>query len=136
MKRFPSHGAAALALALAALSAPVAVEVAHAQGEPQSVAVMRVETTEVANAWRASKVVGAKVVNDKDESVGTIDDLLIKPDDQVLFAVLSVGGFLGMGERLVVVPYKALDIGKEHVVLKGATKESLKDLPEFKYKTS
>jgi hypothetical protein len=51
----------------------------------------------------------------------------------VPFAVLSVGGFLGMGTKFVVVPYNSLQVRDKKMVLPGATKESLKGLPEFKY---
>ena len=78
---------------------------------------------------------GATVRNDANESVGKVDDIIIRPDDRVLFAVLSVGGFLGMGDRLVVVPYEQLRFdGEDKAVLPGATKEGLKQLPEFKYR--
>jgi hypothetical protein len=53
----------------------------------------------------------------------------------VPFAVLSVGGFLGMGTKYVVVPYSALVVHDKRMMLPGATKESLKSLPEFKYAT-
>jgi hypothetical protein len=49
------------------------------------------------------------------------------------FAVLSVGGFLGMGTKYVVVPYTSLQVRDKKMVLPGATKDSLKALPEFKY---
>jgi hypothetical protein len=48
-------------------------------------------------------------------------------------AVLSVGGFLGIGTKYVVVPYSTLEVHDKRMVLPGATKESLKSLPEFKY---
>jgi hypothetical protein len=54
-------------------------------------------------------------------------------------AVLSVGGFLGMGTRYVEVPYSDLTFGNtqrdsdNRVVLKGATKESLKAQPAYNY---
>jgi len=49
--------------------------------------------------------------------------------------VLSIGGFLGMGTRLVVVPYDLLKFADKRVTLPGGTKEGLKMLPEFKYAT-
>jgi len=67
------------------------------------------------------------------ENVGTIDDLIVTPSEKVPFAVLSVGGFLGMGRKFVVVPYTSLQVRDNKMVLPGATKESLKSLPEFKY---
>ena len=102
------------------------------QGE---IVIMKVDTVRLASAYRGSKVIGATVRNDANETVGKVDDIIIRPDDRVLFAVLSVGGFLGMGDRLVVVPYEQLRFdGEDKAVLAGATKEGLKQLPEFKYR--
>jgi hypothetical protein len=87
---------------------------------------------------RASKIIGSSVYNDHDEKVGSIDDLLIGKDG-TMNAVLSVGGFLGMGTKYVEVPYSDLTFGNtqrdsdNRVVLKGATKESLKTQPAFNY---
>ena len=47
--------------------------------------------------------------------------------------MLSIGGFLGVGTRLVVVPYDTLKAGDKNMVLPGATRDSLKTLPEFNY---
>jgi hypothetical protein len=106
---------------------------ALAQGTPQTAAIMRVDPATVATGYRASKVVGSAVVNEANETVGTVDDLIVTPAEVVPFAVLSVGGFLGMGTKYVVVPYSALRFQDKKIVLPGATKESLKALPEFKY---
>jgi len=87
---------------------------------------------------RASKIIGSSVYNDHDEKVGSIDDLLIAKDGK-MNAVLSVGGFLGMGSKYVEVPYADLTFGntqrdsENRVVLKGATKESLKTQPAYNY---
>ena len=104
-----------------------------AQGTPQTAAVMKVDPATVATGYRVSKVVGSTVVNEANETVGTIDDLIVTPGEQVPFAVLSVGGFLGMGTKYVVVPYSALKIQDKKMVLPGATKDSLNALSEFKY---
>jgi hypothetical protein len=106
---------------------------AFAQGTPQTAAIMRVDPATVATGYRASKVVGSGVVNEANETVGTVDDLIVTPAEVVPFAVLSVGGFLGIGTKYVVVPYSALRFQDKKIVLPGATKESLKALPEFKY---
>jgi sporulation protein YlmC with PRC-barrel domain len=131
MSRRLTSVALAAAIACASVS-PVAL----AQGTQQNVTIAKVETVAVANAWRASKIVGAAVHNDAGDKIGTVDDLLVQPQDQVLFAVIAVGGFLGIGDKLVVVPYKSLQLAKDKVTLPGATKEALKDLPKFEYKTS
>ena len=120
-------GAAVLA---AALSGP-----AFSQGAQQTVTLMKVDLTTLATGYRTSKVVGSTVVNEANETVGTIDDLIVTPNEKVPFAVLSVGGFLGMGTKYVVVPFSALQVRDKKMVLPGATKDTLKALPEFKYNT-
>jgi sporulation protein YlmC with PRC-barrel domain len=98
------------------------------------VTIVRVDVARVALGHRASKLVGAAVVNNKDERIGTIDDLVVNTDDRVTYAVISVGGFLGMGSKLVAVPFHSLQtVKEERLMLPGATKEALKELPEFKY---
>ena len=98
----------------------------------QTAGVMRSGPGVCRHGLSVSKVVGSTVVNEANETVGTIDDLIVTPSEKVPFAVLSVGGFLGMGTKYVVVPYSALKSGQENG-LPGATKDSLKALPEFKY---
>ena len=101
------------------------------------VAIIRVDVARVALGQRASKLVGATVVNSADERIGTIDDLVVNPEDKVTYAILSVGGFLGIGSKLVAVPFESLRIVKEErMMLPGATKDALKTLPEFKYAKS
>lgn len=58
--------------------------------------------------WRASKLVGATVYNDSGDNIGSIDDLLIGTDGTIKTAVISVGGFIGIGNKLVSVPYDQL----------------------------
>jgi hypothetical protein len=108
---------------------------AGAQVTPQTVDLAKVDVQTLAAGYRASKVVGSSVVNDADETIGKIDDLLVSPDGKQPYAVLSIGGFLGMGTRLVVVPYGALKFAEKKVMLPGGIKEGLKMLPEFKYAT-
>jgi sporulation protein YlmC with PRC-barrel domain len=55
--------------------------------------------------WRASKLVGANVYNQLGETIGSVDDLLIGKDGKIDNAVLSVGGFLGIGGKLVSIPF-------------------------------
>lgn len=114
-----------------ALSGP-----AFSQGAPQTLSLMKVDPQSVATGYRTSKVVGSTVLNEVNETVGTIDDLIVTPTEKVPFAVLSVGGFLGMGSKYVVVPFSSLEVQDKKMVLRGATKDSLKSLPEFKYATT
>jgi sporulation protein YlmC with PRC-barrel domain len=123
-------------LALLAGAAMIAVSLSSpvfSQGAPQTLSMMKVDPQSLATGYRTSKVVGSAVVNEANETVGTIDDLIVTPSEKVPYAVLSVGGFLGMGTKYVVVPYSALEVNDKRMLLRGATKESLKSLPEFKY---
>ena len=86
-----------------------------------------------ANGNRVSAIIGSNVVNAAAETVGTVDDLMITLSQNVHFAVLSVGGFLGMGKKHVVVPCSALEMRDDEIVFSLATKKSLKSLPEFNY---
>jgi hypothetical protein len=116
-----------------ALVAGVAAPGFAADLKPQPVS--KVDVTTLSDGFRTSKLIGAGVTNDQQETIGKIDDLLVGRSDKVLYAVISVGGFLGVGSKLVAVPYDSLQIGKSSMVLPGGTKEQLKNLPEFKYAT-
>ena len=102
---------------------------------PQTVELVKVDVQKLAAGYRASKVIGTNVVNDANQTIGKIDDLLVSPDGKAPYVVLSVGGFLGMGSRLVVVPYDTLRVAGDKVTLPGGTKDGLMMLPEFKYAT-
>ncbi len=69
--------------------------------------------------WRASKVVGLNVYNEKNENVGSINDLLMEKNGSIKAAVISVGGFLGMGARLVAVPFDKIKFSAEPIAYTG-----------------
>ncbi|MGE0222828.1 MAG: PRC-barrel domain-containing protein [Acetobacteraceae bacterium] len=87
---------------------------------------------------RTSKIVGSSVYNDKDEKIGSVDDVVIGSDNS-LTAILSVGGFLGMGSKMVQVPFNKLQFGNtkessdNRVVMPGMTKEALTSMPDYHY---
>lgn len=91
----------------------------------------------VASGMRAEKVIGSTVYNQANESVGSIDDLIIEPTNRVVYAIVSVGGFLGVGDRLVAVPFDSINFRREdndmRVVMSGSTKAQLEAMPEFRY---
>ena len=108
---------------------------ARAQGVPQSVDLAKVDVQTLSGGYRASKIIGSDIVNDANESIGEVNDVLVSSDGKQPYLVLSIGGFLGMGEHLVVVPYEKVRFGGNKVTFVGGTKEGLKMLPEFKYAT-
>jgi sporulation protein YlmC with PRC-barrel domain len=101
-----------------------------------ALAIVHVDVAIVAQGYRASELMGHAVLNDKGEDIGKIDDLMIGRDTRALFAILQVGGFLGLGGHLVAIPYKSLTFNdaQNKIILHGATKEALSALTEFKYK--
>ncbi len=85
----------------------------------------------------SSKLKGLNVYNQKDESVGEITDIAIK-GNSVDALILSVGGFLGMGEHYVAVSPASVNVKRDTkndkwVATMNTTKEALKAAPEFKY---
>jgi sporulation protein YlmC with PRC-barrel domain len=82
--------------------------------------VLVVDVVKVADGMRAGELKGKPVINDRNERIGTIDDLIIGRD-KVLFGILQVGGFLGLGSHYVAVPYEELKIrAGSKIILPGA----------------
>jgi sporulation protein YlmC with PRC-barrel domain len=124
----------AVVLAMTALALPGPQPV-----RAQAVELVVVDVAAVARGYRASKLTGSNVMNDRDEKIGTLDDLIVGQEQpRMLFAILQVGGFLGMGGRLVAVPFESLKIDARDgkITLPGASREQLKRLPEFVYRTT
>ncbi len=88
----------------------------------------------IATGYRASRLLQADVYNDRDQKIGKVDDLVVAPDGTLSVAVVDVGGFLGIGRHRVAIPVEQFsDITQKRLVIPGATKQALKDAPEFKY---
>jgi sporulation protein YlmC with PRC-barrel domain len=118
----------------------LAVTIAAGPALPQAgVQLVKVDLSVVAKGYRMSKLIGSSVANDKSEKIGTVDDVIADKDKkQLSFAVLQVGGFLGVGGHLVAVPYDSLvidDTGQK-ITLPGASKDELKKLSQFNYPAS
>jgi sporulation protein YlmC with PRC-barrel domain len=109
---------------------PQATVPAPAQGSTAGV----LQTTNP-QARRASRVIGANIINEANNTVGEVHDLMISPTGGPVIAVLSVGGFLGIGERYVAVPLSDLrwNADRERWTLPGATVDSLKARPAYTY---
>jgi len=108
--------------------------------EPQAgVALVKIDLSVVSQGYRMSKVIGRTVINDKNEKLGSLDDVIAAKDKKQLdFAILQVGGFLGVGGHLVAVPFDSLviDDAGSKITLPGASKDELKKLSEFHYRSS
>ena len=85
------------------------------------------------NVLSATAVLGDSVVNRAGEKFGKIEELMLDLEKgRVAYAVLSLGGFLGMGEKLFAIPFEALklDATREHFTL-DVDKDKLKNAPSF-----
>lgn len=83
----------------------------------------------------ASKLINGSVKNAANESIGDINDVLISSDGKVAAVIVGVGGFLGMGEKDVALPFDQLMFAKgaegDLSVSTSMTKESLQAAPEY-----
>ena len=87
------------------------------------------------NFVRANKdIIGTKVVNPQNEDLGKIEDLIVDSSGRISYAVLSFGGFLGLGDKDFAIPFNAFafDAANNRAVL-NIDKSLLKNAPGFKY---
>jgi sporulation protein YlmC with PRC-barrel domain len=125
---------ATIAASLAMLASPVFAEEAKTVGTAPAEAKF---STVSKDEMFSSKLKGLNVHNQKDEAVGEITDIAIK-GSQIDALILSVGGFLGMGEHYVAVSPASVNVKRDAkndkwVATMNTTKEALKAAPEFKY---
>ena len=98
----------------------------------QEVDLVKVDFQIVWPGYRTSKLAGRTVVNDLNEKIGTLDEVIITKDHDI-FMPVQVGGFLGVGSRLVVLPFDAFKIDESKIVLPNASREQLNKLAVYKY---
>lgn len=88
------------------------------------------------DAWQsrfsADELIGKNVVNAKGDEVGEIQDVVVDPSSKAMYAVVSVGGFLGMGEKDVAMSFDQLRLGADDAILMSEQSEDqLKQLPAY-----
>jgi sporulation protein YlmC with PRC-barrel domain len=100
----------------------------------KTVGVTADELVMVAKGWSPkNQIMGKDVYNEKNEKVGSVDDLIITPEKAVSYAIIGTGGFLGMDKHDVAIPVNHFKMVEGKVTLPGATKEAVKALPAFQY---
>ncbi len=126
----------AVAALLAAFAAPNAALAQSTVGQANDPAEAGVATQSlnISRDWRTSKLVGSKVTNMQDQSIGAIEDVILDNDGKVVSVLISVGGFLGLGEKRVAVAFKDLLISRaedgDPVVKVTLSKQSLETAPD------
>ena len=81
----------------------------------------------------ASKIIGEAVINRKHEDLGKVHELVMDAETGIIaYAVLSFGGFMGMGNKLFALPWKALEFSPTDMkLILNVDKEKLKNAPGF-----
>jgi len=92
-----------------------------------------------ASEWRASKVIGASVYGPDNKSIGAINDVILASDGSVKAVVVGVGGFLGVGEKNVAIPFQALNVTRKansatiDKITVSYNKQELQNAPKFAF---
>lgn len=89
-----------------------------------------VDITNTAAHWGAKDIMGKNVHNEQDEKIGDIRNLTLNDKGQATHFIVGAGGFLGMGEHDVAIPFDRMTYRDDHFVLSGYTKDQLKELPK------
>jgi len=126
----------------AAADARTTTDPAVAANRDRVVADNRASTTESTGDFNAqgdvsgNAVIGAKVRNANNDTVGTVQDMYVDASGNIKTVVLSVGGFLGVGSKDIAVKWSDLKQsrdGKSVVLTTNLGKDQLKSLPDYKY---
>jgi len=104
--------------------------IGHAAG--QEVGLTPLETTEVAKGYRAEALKVKPVVNEKNETIGRINDFIFGKDGNI-YVVVAVGDFIGPSGHLIAIPFRSLklDDPSGYIVLPGASRAALEKLPVY-----
>jgi uncharacterized protein YrrD len=87
----------------------------------------------VTKGWSVKRtILNQPVYNEKEERIGTVDDIIVSPDKALSDAIINAGGFLGLTKHNVAIPVSQFKLVENKLVLPGATNESLKASPEFR----
>jgi sporulation protein YlmC with PRC-barrel domain len=111
-----------------------AAEVQGGNKAEQQTGSLQQERMYLQEGFRASKIIDQTVKNALGEKLGEVDDLIMSRNGKVKKVILSVGGFLGIGDRLVAVPFKSLQISEKGDIVYSVTKQQLENHPVFSYR--
>jgi hypothetical protein len=110
------------------------VKTSQSASEPARLYLARVPDNWVSIGAAPNDYVSHDLYNKADERIGTIKDILVGPDGKMAAAIVSVGRYLGIGEKDVAVPFSALQLearGSGRRIVMDATKEALQAASAF-----
>lgn len=107
---------------------------AQVAGGSTTLGVSVIESTQIATGWSVTRtLLGKTIYNEAGQKVGKVADLIISPDRKVSYVIVGAGGFIGIGRHDVAIPVTQIQDQSGRLVMPGATKETIKSLPEFAY---
>jgi sporulation protein YlmC with PRC-barrel domain len=122
-----------VALCAVAGLAPIPSAAAQVAGAA-TIGVTVEEMKLVVLGWSAKRqLLGHDVYNERNQKIGTIDDIIVSPKRTVSHAIIGIGVFLGLVKKDVAIPMNQLQLVNNRFILRGATKEALLALPAFEY---
>ena len=116
---FVKYMTAGLAASALLASVAFAQTPSSSSDRPSTAAATTSSDSSFQGNWRSSKMVGLSVYNDNNESIGSIYDLLADKSGNIKAVVIGVGGFLGVGEHLVAIPFDKVKWVTEPVAYTG-----------------
>jgi hypothetical protein len=120
----------------AATAFAIAVSQAQAQDQPPPPDQDKFVAAQTPDQWLSTEILGRQVQNLAGEDMGDIDYLLVDESNRVVAAVIGVGGFLGIGRKVVAIKFDAISrrrVGDGQVeLLADVTEEALDAAPGFK----
>ena len=127
-----THARGLMAASLAALSliAPLT-----APAQASAPAMTPAERHDWENAHRVSKILGTEVRTKSGEKIGDIRDVVVDDRGVIRLAIVSTGGFLGVGDRLHAVPWDLLSLGPKDDRILDIDKARLQAAPGFTSRT-
>ena len=132
-----THSSLALAtLTLVGALCIAGLAAAQVAGGTTTVDATVTESTKLAMGWSVKKtLMGKTIYNEAGQKVGKVEDLIIAPDKNVSYVIVGAGGFVGIGRHDVAIPVTQIQDKAGKLVMAGATKDSVKAMPEFSYVT-
>ena len=135
MKKFIPVAALVAAMSLPALAQDAATPAAQPAPQAVTPAGESVVSKSLSGDISANKLINESVKNAANEAIGDVNDVLISGDGKVAAVIVGVGGFLGLGEKNVAIPFDQLAFAKDAegnlAVSTSMTKEGLQSAPEY-----
>lgn len=98
------------------------------------VGVTTAESVELAYGWSAKKsILGKSIYNEAGQKIGKVEDVIVSPQKSISYAIVGAGGFAGIGRHDVAIPFSQIQQRGGKLVMAGATKDAIKQMPVFEY---